>query len=461
MSTDLPAEMREPGTATSRVQHRFALRGKQARRQTPVGQRADWRFMIGLIVVLGAAAIAYLLSWSAVVHHQSYCWAYPQDIWFTIRTAHWIGWGDLSYVYSSHTYLVTLPGFPVLLAPVVKLTAALGLSESSPGIWLFRPTAYLVILPYCLLLSSTALFAFDRLARCLDVPRATRRLLSVAELAGIFSVVVLWGHPEDVLAAAFLTWAIVATFERRLVAAGWFLGAAIAMQLYVILLVPLFIGIIGRRLAPSFMLRAALLPGCLLGAVMIPNFHGSLTALLDQPNWPTVDHPTPWVLLAPKLADGAVAAGPSRIVALVAAVWIGVLGSRHRDDLRYLAWLAAIALTARCVFESVVDPYYVIPAIAIAIIVAGTLRPIRLWTAIVAGGGLTVMTYSHPDKWAYWFEMTGLFVVMLAAARPHRPVATTPEDEDRHDFGRLDTASREGRVDDVVLAPSSPEVVGV
>jgi len=366
------------------------------------------------------AAVAYTLFWANIVHHVTDAWTYPGDIWLTVRTSQWIDWGALSYVYSSHSGLVTLPGFPLLLSPVIAICSRLGLSEASPGIFIPKPTAYLVILPYCVLVSSTALFALDRLARCLDVRTWARRVLTIAQAAGLFSAVVMWGHPEDALAAAFLIWALVAAFEGRLVGAAWLLGAALAMQLYSILLVPLLLAMIGRRAAAPFLARAALLPGVLLIAVLIPNFHGSVNALFDQPNFPALDHATPWVLLAPKLGGGAVAAGPGRIVSLVLAVGVGVMARRRRGDLGAIAWLAAVALAGRCVFESVVDPYYILPAVAIAIAVAAARRPARFATSLLAAAALTDITWWHSDKWIYWSEMTGLFVVMLLAGHPTR-----------------------------------------
>ena len=96
------------------------------------------------------------------------------------------------------------------------------------------------------------------------------------------------------------------------------------MQLYAIALIPLFIAVVGRRKAAPLVARAAVLPGFLLVAVIVPNAHATIHAVLDQPNFPKVDHATPWLLLAPKLGHGAVAAGPGRIIGLVLAVAVGL-----------------------------------------------------------------------------------------------------------------------------------------
>src|SRR5579863_4495582 len=86
------------------------------------------------VSLLGVVAgMAYMFWWPAVVRHKPYYWLQPGDLWGTVRAAHWIGWGGFSFIYSSHTGLVTLPGFHALLAPVVMLTSKLGMSESAPS----------------------------------------------------------------------------------------------------------------------------------------------------------------------------------------------------------------------------------------------------------------------------------------------------------------------------------------
>ena len=151
-------------------------------------------------------------------------------------------------------------------------------------------------------------------------------------------------------------------------------------------------------------------------AVLIPNFHASIHALFDQPNFPTVDHATPWLLLAPKLGHGAVAAGPGRIIGLILAVAVGALGVRYRADARHIVWLGALVLGLRCLFESVMDPYYVMAVVVLALVVASDLPVLRFAAVAAAGAGLTVLTYYRPEMWIYWGEMTAVMVTMLALA---------------------------------------------
>jgi hypothetical protein len=240
----------------------------------------------------------------------------------------------------------------------------------------------------------------------------------LVESVGLWSTVVIWGHPEDVVALGFATYAFVFLFDRRWTGAGWLFGIAIAMQLYVIALVPILIALVGWRKATAVLTRSAVVPGFFLVAVLVPNFHQSIAALLNQPNYPTANFPTPWVLLAPKISKYAVAAGPGRLIGFAVALAMALPAYRWRRNPVAIVWLAAAALGARCLFESVMDPYYVMPAVALALVAGASQGRVRGTLSFAAGLALTVMVFSHPDKWAYWFEMAGLMGAMLGFAWP-------------------------------------------
>lgn len=376
-----------------------------------------WLILVTVAVI--ATGMAYSLWWPAVVRHKSWYWTEPGDIWGTVRAAHWVLWGGFSYVYSSQTGLVTLPGFHVLLTPFVALSSALGLSETAPGyLPIPKPHAWLVIGPATLACSAAVLFAVDLIARDLGMSRFQRRLLSVAEAAALWEAVAVWGHAEDVLALGLALFAVRQMLRGHFRSAGWLLGAAIGAQLYVVALVPLFIGIVGWRTATQVLARAAVIPGFLFVAMVVPNPHDTLHALFDQPNYPTVDFPTPWMLLAPKLGRHAVAAGPGRIIGLGVDVLLGFVASKFRRKTLWLYWLAAAALVARSVFESVMDPYYIVPAVALVLLVAARGGWLRMALAAIGVAGLTAFTYHRPGMWNYWLGMSGIFVGLLIVAAP-------------------------------------------
>ena len=392
-----------------------ARRERDSRSRT----KADVAWILAVTSLVILTGMAYTLWWPAVVRHHPSYWLVPGDIWGTIRAAHWVDWGGLAFIYSSNTALVTLPGFHVLLAPIVALSSHLNLSEVAPGIpGPLKPTEWLLVGPLLLACAALPMFAGDALARAFGTSKRARRALALGIGAAVWPTLVMWGHGEDVLALGFAMYAMVALLNRRLGTCGWLLGAALAMQLFTVALIPLFIAVVGRRKSAALLARAAVLPGSLLVAVLIPNFRASIHALLDQPNFPTVDHATPWLLLAPKLGHHAVAAGPGRIVGLLLCVGVGALGVRYRADARRLVWLGAVALGLRCLFESVMDPYYVMPVIVLALVAASDLPLLRFAGVAAGAAGLTVLTYFRPDMWVYWSEMTGVIVAMLVLAQP-------------------------------------------
>src|ERR1700730_11516135 len=174
-----------------------------------------------LTVLTVISGMAYSLWWPSVVRHQSFYWMTPGDLWSTVRTAHYVGWGGLSFVYSSRAVFVTLPGFATLLSPVVLLASALHLSESAPGVFLPKPEVWLLVGPFCMIVSSVALFGLDALARHVGMTTSSRRLLLVAEAAALWPATVIWGHPEDAAAVGLLAFAFVAMNERRWGLTGW------------------------------------------------------------------------------------------------------------------------------------------------------------------------------------------------------------------------------------------------
>jgi len=96
--------------------------------------KADMAWLVTISVMVILTGMAYTLWWAAVVRHHGWYWVVPGDTWATVRAAHWVDWGGFSFIYNAGTGLVTLPGFHVLLAPVVALSSHLHLSETAPGL---------------------------------------------------------------------------------------------------------------------------------------------------------------------------------------------------------------------------------------------------------------------------------------------------------------------------------------
>ncbi|MGA2036358.1 MAG: hypothetical protein ABSH04_02095, partial [Acidimicrobiales bacterium] len=366
--------------------------------------------------------MAYSLLWGPIVRHHPY-WLTPGDLWATYRSAHYIGWGYLGGVYSAGTGLVTFPGILLLLAPVAMLSGALGLTEAFPR-FVMHPTAWLVLGPFEILLSSVALFATDALAERLGVGTGRRAVLCAIQGVVLWNVSVLWGHPEDAVAVGLAVYSLLFALDGRWTGAGWLFGLAMATQPLVVLMFPVLLAMCDRQQITGLALRSFLPIVALVATPLIAQFHPTMHAIFDQPNYPRIDHATPWTALAPRLGgtgkNVAVAGGPGRAIAVLVACGLGLWARRKRDRPEMLVWAAALAMASRCFTESVMDSFYIWPALAIGLVVAAYMGRWRLAFA----GALAVLT-SVVSNWRlgefpWWALVTAGIVLVLAAGSVRR-----------------------------------------
>jgi hypothetical protein len=396
-------------------------------------RRRSWPVAItAFSLVIG---MAYCLLWGPMVSHAG-SWRIPGDIWGAFRSAQFIGWGDLGNVYGAGTGLVTFPGILLLFAPVALLTGAFGMTESFP-FNLPHPTAWLVLGPYEILISCSALFAFDALAERLGVGRGRRRFLCVAEGVVMWNISVVWGHPEDAVAMALAAYGLVLALEGRWSGTGWLFGAAVATQPVVLLMLPVIVAVAGKRRALPLLVRASLPSVLLLATPFAAEFHSTAHALVAQPNFPNVDHRTPWTSLAPRLGGSGqglkVAAGPGRLVAVALACAVGWWSRRWRDRPELIVLAVAFTLALRCFTESVMVSFYVWPVLAIGLVAVMHGPPRRWAVGVVAAVAVTVCSDFRLGEWAWWGSVNGGIVLLLGAGIPSRlrrplPITTTVAD---------------------------------
>ena len=378
---------------------------------------------IGLIVLGMAGTI-----WGPR-YYGTKAWATPDDLWATLTAAQRLLHGNLGGLYTPPTNLVSFPGAAIILVPIVALIDAVGLPITIPGpplganhgVWLLAGCYQTVI-------SAVVLFTADEIAERLGLSRPKRALLAAASAIALWNVTIRWGHPEDAVATGLLLLAILALSESRTGRAGWLIGAAVAIQPLVLLALPILMAVIEPRRLPGFLARSAAPAAVLLAAAAAANWHATFTAVTKQPNFPAVDHPTPWLFLAPHLSRGSVAAGPARTLAIVVACGCAVaLALRWRarrrdgppqqagwtpDELREIVWWCGVALALRCVFESVMVAYYPWPPLALALIAAS-----RSWVRLVIAGSVaTTLTFVTQDAWRNTWGWYAMVVVGLAVA---------------------------------------------
>jgi hypothetical protein len=411
--------------------------------------------LIGMIALL-IAGMAFSLFWNLVVHHINY-WATPPDIWATFRDAHYVIWDGEGQVYNANTAFVTFPGIAVLLSPIAEIQRVFNLSESFP-VYLPRPEAWLLLGPINLLCGGILLFPLDALARRVSLPYKRRAVTTILEAILIFPAVAFWGHPEDTLALAFGFYGVLASYDRRWLHSAYFFALAVVFQPLVLLILPIALAYVPAKKWPAYGLVMAIPTALLLIPPLIQEWMPTTYAIFKQPNFPTVDHPTPWLSLAPVLTprhwgytygirtetlpDGrhklvyasikvlageTVTAGPGRTIALVLAIFIGVWIARKRPPLVQVIWWVGFALALRCVFESVMDPYYLVPSLVIVVLVASTLGWARLGLTLVAAALCTRTSYWHTGEWRYYILVIGSLLLSLIISWPGQ--ATREENE--------------------------------
>jgi hypothetical protein len=406
---------------------------------------------IGLIII----GISSTISWGPQMVGRTE-WALPNDLWGTLIAASRLLHGDLAGLYTHPTGLIALPGAAIILMPVVALIDALGLSLQVQNAHNQDPLAWLLAGPYETAISGIALFAADAIAERTGAAKDKRAFLAAAGATALWNVAVRWGHPEDAVAVGLLLYAVLAQSNGKLTRSAWLAGAAIAVQPLVVLAVPVMIAVLPPRRVAGFLARAAALPAVLLAAAAAANWNATYAAVVEQPNWPTINHRTLWLPLATHLSNGAVAAGPVRLIAVAAACACAIAAARQCRSARpakqtqldqidqqpgpaqpwdartllTLLWWIAVTLALRSVFEPVMVAFYLWPVLAIALVTANLTWPRLVATTAVVVTVTFASQVSWRSPWTWWLPMlAGLALALLvarvtAAASP--PLAAGP-----------------------------------
>ncbi len=421
---------------TAYLAERGGLLGLVGRRSWPVG----------VAVVYVAMGLLYCFQWDSVVLHIPSCWVWPNDLWGSYRASSNMAHGHFGSIYNFG--FLEFPGILVALAPFGALSGVLHTSflqiatanrltpaypqsfvgpglvgspvyHSSVGYFVVHPQWLIFVAPYALMLSSIALFAFDALAERLQISRPRRAVLCVTEAVLLWNMTVRWGHPEDAVAVALAVYALIFALDGRFVGAGWLVGAALAFQPLVLLMVPVLLARAGRQNAFGMAIRSVLPAGVLIAAPLIANFRAAVHALVDQPSSPSLNHATPWTALSPDVGGGLVAAGPIRILGLVLACGLGIWIYRRsvaRPEL--IVWSCALGLALRPYTESVMTAYYPWAALAVGLVVAARCRR-RFGVAVVVAIATTVLAEQHLAWLPWWtIQMAGVTGLLILAAPP-------------------------------------------
>ncbi len=369
-------------------------------------------------VVLG---MWWALWWDDLAHHQPSVWLVPGDLW--ISTAASV---SLAHGHFSANYAAT-PGALLLLLPAASLAHGLGLSLGYPFTGITSPTAFVVMGPFSLLVSCSALFAFDAAARRLGTGRGRRLVLALVGAWVLSNVTVRWGHPEDAVAVALAVYALLAADRGALGRAGWLLGAAVAVQPLALFALPwlavrawsdggtrALAATVGRALVPWVVLLA---PALLLDG------HQAAAWLRQQGIYPGRNHVTPWTRWAAPAPGlrGAVEAGPNRAAALAVAAAVEVVVGRRHRDLAWGLWAVTAGFWVWTASDAVLDSYYTWPVLALVLVLASW----RSWALLVGTGAAALLAtwfskVRWHGAWPWWYLMVGLLAALLVVVVPRR-----------------------------------------
>lgn len=379
------------------------IRGRLTKRGAPL--------VVTLLVVTSGMAFSFF--WLRITQTGLYhgFWLTPGDLWSSYRTAHWVGWGAFGSLYSATGGFLTFPGLAILLSPVAMFTRALGLSECFPYM-IPHPTAWLVIGPVEMLFGCTSLFALDSLGSRLGVKTSRRWILCTIQGFALWPILVLWGHPEDAISLALAVYALISVMDRRWTRAGWLFGAAVCFQPLVLLLLPLCIGRVGMRNVSPFLGRSLAPSVALLSLPFLTDWHDTWRAVVTQPTELALAHVTPWTSIAPQVASGIVACGPTRLVAILGSILFGWYAARRRSNDLTLVYFASLCIALRFVSESALEGYYIWPFVALFLVVGSNGSRSKFLVTGSLAIGMTVATARHFGPWWIWWGVAVLELVM-------------------------------------------------
>ncbi|MCL4445922.1 MAG: hypothetical protein M1134_03460 [Actinobacteria bacterium] len=375
-----------------------------------------------LLVVLG---MNFTIWWAIEVKHEISQWLTPPDLWGSYLGSVALVHGHLTQIYSGVTGLVSLPGIVYVLAPVAAVGSALHLGVSQQFVGGYtEPTAWVILGPYEMILGSIALFAADSVAQRFGVSLSKRILLALVGAAIISNVLIRWGHPEDCIAVGLSLYAALAAHDSKWTRCGWLLGVAIAFQPLAILALPAILATASLRRLIKLVLPILVPSVIAVAGPLIASPHFTFHALTNQLNYPTLNHPTPWVSLLPHTYVYhvlAVPSGPLRAVAVVTSAALSVAVCRKSKRFEVVVFMIAVSFALRVVFEPALDAFYVWPALEVALVLSCR----RNWiVATVAGAAAVGATWwsdvNMAGVWPWWIAMCAILLALLVLAYPLR-----------------------------------------
>lgn len=380
---------------------------------------AERRVPLMATIAMFVPVLAYSLLGHSGLHGGHFQLVAPSDLWGLADSSWALVHGQFAHIYVvPQGTLTSPPGLEIALAPVLLLAQATGLASHHSG----QPVGlWLLLAPVALLYASTLLFAVDAVARRWALSDGRRVGLALVSALCVANVTGLWGHPEDCVAVALVLWSALA-LERHGAAAGpraaLLLGIGIAFQPLAILAVAPVLARLGWRSVARDSWRLVVPSLVVLLPALIGEPGRTRFVLMDQPFLPNSVSFTPLTRFAPAIGHGVDGGGPTRLVATLLAVGLGVWVCRRRHDLPTVLTMCAVAFFLRVLFETELNWYYIWPVAAVCLLLAARRSAARLAVCSVAAVASIVLgnhnTVHHIVLW--WPALMVSLVVMLASA---------------------------------------------
>jgi hypothetical protein len=372
-------------------------------------------------VAMVVAVMGYSLLFHPLFHVGNIAVLAPSDLWSLAQSSFALLHGNFAHIYVRNSALTSPPAFELVLAPLIGLGEATGLSPHLHAAG--RPLSmWFVLGPAALLFASTALFAIDAVARHWRFSDGARIALALVGGVGVANVAGGWGHPEDCVAVAFVVWAALALERDGLRAApraALLLGFGIAFQPLAILGVAPVLARVGWRRAAQLSWRLALPSAVVLAPPLLAETHETLFVLVRQPFQPKYVSWTPFTHLAPVIAPATDGGGPTRLIAILIGAALAIVVCRRRHDLATVLSMVAVAAFLRVLLESELNWYYLWPVPALCLLLA--LRRSRLRFAFCSLALFATMVVGdrrvhHIATW--WPALMGVLALMLLTIGP-------------------------------------------
>jgi hypothetical protein len=329
--------------------------------------------------------------------------ATSRDLWVAVDAARYVANGALGFVYESSRYLTALPLYPIVLAPLVAVGEALGLSEP-PAL---TATMYFLLAPFTVGLAIPLLHQVHRLVRDAGAGGSVLGVQVWTALLVAMPVLVVYGHGEDALALLAVLAAVRLASRERWAPVGYLLGFAIASKQWAVLALPALLVWSPRQERSRLAAASLALPAALGLLVLAVDWPHASRALLHPPNYPASGHAALWV----DARAATVVTAPFRLGVLALAVILAGRCGRGTSLSRLLAVLG-LTLLARYAFEPVVHVYYLAPGLCLLLLHerVATGRCVR--TAVL--GSLLVAWFVVDPFPELWWAVAALLGVAVA-----------------------------------------------